>query len=111
MAINHKSIDATALTTSDATIYTVGNAATCKAVALSAYNGEAGNVVVTIHKVESGGSVGTDKIIATKTIATLTSAVFDEVAVQTLEAGDFISAKVDTGTAVIIAGGATEVDA
>lgn len=109
MAITHVTIDATALTTGDTTIYTVGNAAVCKSVAISVYNGEAGNVIVTVHKVESGGSVGATKIIATKTIATLVSTVIDEVSVQTLDTGDFLSMTVDTGTAVIAAGGATEV--
>jgi len=114
MAIQHITIDPTALATSAVTVYTVGANMIAKSVAISVFNGNAStNRTITVHKVPSGGSADATNIITKKVIVFTDgsdSVIVDEVSVQTLEAGDFIAIAQDAGTDCIAAGGATEVD-
>ena len=76
---------------------------------ITAYNGYASSVVLTINMVASGGSAGASNIAIVKSMASGETYTFPEVVGHVLNAGDFISTLAGTASAVVIRIGGREV--
>jgi hypothetical protein len=87
---------------SETTEYTAASGMRTIIDKISAYNGTAGPVALTLKLVPNGGTASASNTMAVKTIAAGVTETYPEVVGQVLEAGGFISVLAGAATSIVI---------